>query len=66
LRTPPISRAMLPAVWYCPLFLYGAARMTLPFYSTGSEPFSAEARPPNSALQNDITGLPFFAAGCYS
>ena len=28
LRTPPMSRAMLPAVWYCPLFLNGAARMT--------------------------------------
>jgi hypothetical protein len=37
-------------------------------YSTGSETFSAEAapRPPNSALQNDIAGLPFLAAECYS
>src|ERR1700676_3976996 len=63
LRTPPISRAMLPAVWYWPLFLNRAARMTQPLYSTGSETFSAEAapRPPNSALQNDITGLPSFS-----
>src|SRR5579872_5576564 len=57
-RTPATSRSIVPAVWYWPSFLKGAARMMKPLYSTGSAGFSPAAalRPPNKALKNDMGG----------